>query len=115
MTLYLMLSVIISFCPILGPPLQKLKLANQHEIRNMIVFAQLSPLILEGLWENATDLFYSWHFALCVIAQAKELSETEGRASESVCVYECVYFHPKRLRPEGNSSNLLLSHINNET
>lgn len=37
----------------------------------MIVFAQLSPLMLEGLWENATDLFYSWHFTLCVIAQAK--------------------------------------------
>lgn len=80
-----------SFCPILVPPLQKIKLANQCEIYNMIVFAQLSPLILEGLWENATDLFYSWHFALCVIAQAKELSETEGRASKSVCVWVCIF------------------------
>lgn len=84
------------------------------EIHDKIVFAQLSPLILEGLWENATELFSSWHFAVCVTAQAKELSETEGRVSESVCVHECVYFHLKRLRPKGNSSKLLLSRINNE-
>lgn len=56
----------------------------------MIVFAQLSPLILEGLWENATELFYSWHFSLCVIAQAKELSETQGGVSVHACVCLCV-------------------------
>ncbi len=54
----------------------------------MIVIAQLNPLILEGLWENATDLFYSWHFCSVRHCKSKD-AERDRRKSECVCVCVC--------------------------
>lgn len=58
----------------------------------MIVFAQLSPLILEGLWENATELFYSWHFGSVRHCTSKGAERDRGKSEcECVCVYMSVY------------------------
>lgn len=70
----------------------------------MIVFAQLSPVILEGLRENASDLFYSWPFCSVRHCTSKGAEWSGGKSEPQTW-----------LHPEGNSSNLLLSHKNNET
>lgn len=81
----------------------------------MIVCAQLSPVILDGLRKKRKWSVLFLEFCSVRHCTSKDAEWNRGkRERENVCV--CVYFQPKRrLHPGGNSSNLLLSHSNNET